>query len=219
MAGKLAKEKIMSQSTSLRMSDSVERRPVVGYEGLYEVSSDGRVFGVDRVIRTRHSTQRTKTIRGKELPLRKASGGYVSVSLSRDGKSRHHSVHRLVLMAFAGEPLACQTDGNHKNGVRTDNRIENLEWVTRSENHVHKFRVLCSRHSMTGKFDSDHHRSIGVVASDPKTGEVRLRFGSMMGAHRAGYQSSKISNCISGKRKTHAGLVWSVDNAKDLRCS
>lgn len=185
------------------------RRPVVGYEGLYEVDSSGRVFGVERVIDVRGGQQQSKTIPSRELAAHIDRRGYAKVVLSREGSSRKHAVHRIVLMAFAGPPDPGQTDGNHKNGVRSDNRIENLEWVTRSENHVHKFRVLGSHHPMTGKTGAEHHRSIPIIGSDPKSGQAVASFDSLMSAARAGYDAGKISMCISGSRKTHRGLVWS----------
>ncbi|HOW46205.1 MAG TPA: HNH endonuclease signature motif containing protein [Rubrivivax sp.] len=134
----------------------------------------------------------------------------MTVKLSGPGGSRHHSVHRLVAEAFLGPALPGQTDVNHKNGARGDNRLENLEWVTRSENHKHKFRVLQSKHSMSGKVGALHHRAMAVICSDPHTGLVVGRFDSLMSAQRSGHQAAKICLCLQGKRQTHSGLKWSA---------
>ena len=61
--------------------------------------------------------------------------------MSRDGEKRSVSVHRLVASAFLPNP-ASKPEVNHINGDRSDNRVENLEWATRSENEIHAFRVL-----------------------------------------------------------------------------
>lgn len=106
-------------------------RPIPGWEGLYEVSRDGSICSRQR--RVPHIL-RPDTVRG----------GYQRVSLSRNGKVTRHMVHHLVLLAFVG-PRPDGLDCNHRNGRRDDNRPENLEWVTRSENERHKRHVLLSQ--------------------------------------------------------------------------
>lgn len=105
-------------------------KPVVGYEGLYEVSDLGNVRSVDRTVW--HSRGFTMTLKGKLLaqgPRR----GYLRVCLTKDGKGKHISVHKLVLEAFVGERPEGQ-DICHNNGNRTDNRLTNLRYDTKSGN-------------------------------------------------------------------------------------
>ena len=100
--------------------------PVEGWP--YEVSDRGRVRRVSGQRGTR---------KGRMLKLRVCGRGYVTVSLSDRERKKGTVVHRLVLEAFVG---ACPGDGytpNHKNGIKTDNRVENLEWVTCSQNSIH----------------------------------------------------------------------------------
>ena len=96
---------------------------------MYLVSSDGQV----------------RSIGSRARILCQASlRGYQRVMLSnQNGKRCAKSVHRLVLSAFAPQPSLLH-ECNHKNGLRHDNRLENLEWVTRSENSIHRCRVLKS---------------------------------------------------------------------------
>lgn len=100
-------------------------RAVVGYEGLYEVSSDGGV----RSIASSSQRGRWNNYAGREL--RQATikrNGYRQVTLLRDGKEKSALVHRLVLEAFVGPSCglqACHNDGNPAN-----NDIENLRWDT-----------------------------------------------------------------------------------------
>ena len=93
-------------------------KPVRGYEGLYEVSSIGRV----RCLNYRN--------RG-EIHIKASSGlRYCQVCLTKDGKMRCFYVHRLVAEAYLPEPKEGETQVNHKNGDKRDNRICNLEWVS-----------------------------------------------------------------------------------------
>jgi hypothetical protein len=97
-------------------------RPVPGYERGYEVSSLGEVRSL---------------LRGCRL-LKPATNryGYKQVVLYKDKKPKGHSVHRLVAAAFVPNPEKLPWV-NHRNGVKHDNKVENLEWCTRSENARH----------------------------------------------------------------------------------
>jgi len=109
-------------------------KDVSGYEGLYQVSDQGRVRSLDRP-----RSDGRHFLRGKILkPLYNKK--YQFVALWKNAASRQHQVHILVLTAFGGPRNGRQT--NHKNGIRDDNRLENIEWVTQAENNLHAFRVL-----------------------------------------------------------------------------
>lgn len=90
----------------------------------YEVSNLGRV---KRVMFTRYTRQYPRIVTGI-----KTTNGYLVVNLGRNGP--RVPIHRLVAYAFIGEPLEHQTDVNHKDHDRTNNRADNLEWTTRTEN-------------------------------------------------------------------------------------
>lgn len=95
--------------------------PVVGFERLYAVSSLGRVRSVS-------------SGRVRKLSMRRS--GYLEVTLCCGGRMTFPRVHRLVLESFC-RPAKPGEVCNHKNFVRDDNRIENLEWVTQQENCAH----------------------------------------------------------------------------------
>lgn len=122
------------------MSSVSERwRPVPGYEGSYEVSDRGRVRGCDRLV-PYNDTGRYKRWRGKILKPGVEKWGYQHVTLFSDGKRRLCKVHRLVAEAFLG-PCPPGLQVNHKNRNKSDNRVENLEYVTSLENIRHAHSV------------------------------------------------------------------------------
>jgi hypothetical protein len=110
-----------------------EWEDVVGYEGVYQVSDYGRV---------RRAAPGPGTWPGRVLKPGRAGRGYLTVDLSLDGRIERMYVHRLVAEAFFGPAPSPKHEVNHKNGVIDDNRVENLEWVTPSENQLHACRIL-----------------------------------------------------------------------------
>lgn len=121
------------QSNSI--SSIEEWRPVAGYEGIYEVSSQGRVRSLDRVsdVPAKHGVHRR--LKGKVLKQvqERRPGGYMTVSLFKNGIPTRLRVHALVCEAFHGErPKGMVT--RHLNGDSTDNRPENLMWGSYEEN-------------------------------------------------------------------------------------
>lgn len=118
--------------------DSERWLPVVGYEGLYEVSDQGRVKSLARTIV--RSNGKPHTVSGRIVKLIINSGGYPSAGLSRPGmKKKTLKVHRLVLEAFVGACppglIAC-----HWNDEKEDNRLENLRWDSISANQYDRVR-------------------------------------------------------------------------------
>ena len=111
--------------------DDEEWRPVYGFEGYYEVSNQGRVRSVDRVVPHPHSG--TCNRKGKMLSLYQTPLGYQRAELGRDGIRTHAFVHELVLEAFV-EPRPYGKECLHGPGGPLDNRLSNLRWGTPSEN-------------------------------------------------------------------------------------
>lgn len=110
-----------------------EWRPVVGFEGLYEVSSDGQIRGLDRVIiNPIHGKLVRQVRRGFVMAQRTNYKGYKTVNLHKNGRAHQAIVHRVILEAFVGPGGGLQ--GCHNNGDPGDNRIENLRWGTTSDN-------------------------------------------------------------------------------------
>jgi hypothetical protein len=105
---------------------------LLGYEGLYLIDSLGNIVSCPRQNGSRFVNQY------KILSTKTNKFGYKEVALSKDGKTKTVLLHRLIAIHFVENPqgLPCV---NHKNGIKTDNRIENLEWCTRSQNTKHAY--------------------------------------------------------------------------------
>ena len=99
---------------------------IPGYEGIYQVSDQGRVMNV---------------VRGRQLKLHINGSGYIQVTLQKQGQRKYPLVHRLVAQAFIPNPES-RPQVNHINGVKCDNRKSNLEWCTMSENLWHRHNIL-----------------------------------------------------------------------------
>lgn len=111
----------------MNATQSEEWRPIPGYEGLYEVSDQGRVRSLDRLVITKRG--RPYPMRGQYLSLHQRPPRYARVKLQGKG----HNVHRIVLLAFVG-PLPEGHHSCHNNGNITDNRLANLRYDTVSSN-------------------------------------------------------------------------------------
>jgi hypothetical protein len=109
-----------------------EWRDVVGYEGYYQVSNLGRIKSLKRIVERINGW---RTVPEKFLSEHKDNSGYLFVGISKNGKSKSTKIHQLVAMAFLGhKPDGHKLVVNHKNFIKTDNRLENLEIVTGREN-------------------------------------------------------------------------------------
>jgi hypothetical protein len=113
-------------------------RPVAGFEGLYEVSNIGDVRRVGQASRSGNGRGGGARV-GRVLAQHRVNGGYFVVQLWREGKPSRRLVSRLVAEAFIGTPPTLKHTVNHRNGVKADNAVGNLEWATSSENNQHAY--------------------------------------------------------------------------------
>ena len=158
-------------------------KPVVGYEGHYQVSNFGRV----------------KSIKfGKEIILKqKIRGGYYSVGLSKNGIVKTYYVHRLVAEAFIDNPNNYK-EVNDKDEDKSNNIVSNLEWCNAKYNN---------------NYGTKNQRAVKklskpVIGVDKVTGLI-LEFPSVKEAERQlGISNGNICSCLKGRQKSAGGFYW-----------
>ena len=179
-------------------------KPVVGYEGFYEVSSYGRVRSVDHYADTGIKHSERRLITGHILKQAARRGGYLSVDLSRENHVKTILVHKIVATAFL-EKQEQHTQVNHINCNKRDNRVENLEWCTGAENRVHA--------KLNGLYYNPNKKAVrckqtGVVfESSYKAAEWvnETRFGN---AKQVKNLASKIRAACLGMQSVAYGYTW-----------
>ena len=159
-------------------------KDIEGYDGLYQVSDKGRVksvkFGKEKIL---------KPGRDKD--------GYLLVILSKNGERNTYRVHRLVAQAFLPNPNDLPQI-NHKDEVKTNNSVQNIEWCDQKYNHNYgtinqRIAEKCSK----------------PVLQFTKSGEFIKEYKSVMDVQRnLGYAQSNISYCCLGKIKSAYGFIW-----------
>lgn len=184
-------------------------KPVVGYEGLYEVSNTGEVRSLFRYK--------------KLLKPTVARNGYCAVELFKNKKRKRILVHRLVALAFIPNPDNLPMV-NHKDETRDNNCVENLEWCTAKYNM--NFGTLqrrrCSHTDYKKEIYAENARKNGKKVCKPvsqftKSGDFMHSYESGKEAHRkTGVSHSHILECCAGKVKTAGGYVWKYERNDDL---
>ena len=107
--------------------------------GYYQASNMGKIRSLDRVVEYKRKGSIVKSIkRGRVLRPHTNRYGYPMVVICAPNHKKNHSVHRLVMLAFVGDS---ELTVNHKNGVKTDNSLSNLEYLTMSDNLLHAHRT------------------------------------------------------------------------------
>lgn len=161
-------------------------KPVVGYEGKYEVSSFGRVMSLN------YSKQGEPAIR--KLSLDK--DGYLNVTLYSLGKPKTLKVHRLVAQAFL-ENKSNLPEINHIDENKSNNHVENLEWCSRSYN------ISYGQGSIQRALSKC--RQVEAVDS---SGIRRHLFKSTQEAGRNGFTQSSVAACCRHEQSHHKGFIW-----------
>lgn len=178
-----------------------EWKIIDGFDGMYLISNYGRL----------------KSLKGKEERILKPNNtkyGYQQVQLWKDGNLKTFQVHRLVAMSFIPNPNNYE-QVNHKDEVKTNNHVENLEWCdckyncnygTRNERHSGE------NHPLYGKFGKDNPNAKQIIQLT-LGGDYIKTWGSAIDIKRElGYHNSHICNCCKGKRKSSYGFIWRYAN-------
>ncbi len=171
-------------------------KPVVGWESYYEVSNLGRVRSKDRVVKysSKEGKDTTYHKKGRIISLHNHKAGYKMVTLCGEGLKKKALVHRMVAEAFLPNPENLP-QVNHRDNIKDNNKVDNLEWVTNQENATHAVSYMGTRRTPV----------IGV--KEDGTG-IFLR--SMSEGKRYGISPSMIHHCLTGKRQHHKEYKWEL---------
>lgn len=170
-----------------------EWKDIKGYEGLYQVSNIGRVKSLNRVVNKNDG----KLYPVKEQILKRSIDikGYIRATLCGVNIPKNCQVHRLVALEFIHNPKN-KPQVNHINGIKTDNRIENLEWCTAQEN---------IQHAIDHKLRNHKVKVLMLTKNNIKL----FWFDSMKSAENiTGIYYTHISQCCSKQRKSAGGYKW-----------
>lgn len=184
-------------------------KAILGYEGLYEVSNLARVRSVERdVIDYVDGKQRVRHLKEKIKEQTLDKKGYLTVKLSKNGVDERKKVHKLVAQAFIPNPNGYDTV-HHINHIQTDNRIENLEWISKEEHdRLH---------------ESDRVEACSKTVYQFEDGKIVNVWESATEAARVlGFKQCAICECCRGGRyskkrskwinvKTSYGFGWSYN--------
>lgn len=181
----------------------VSIKDITGYEGLYIIDSLGNVVSLPKVQgRYVHNEYRI-------LNRKLNKFGYYEVALTKGGETKTLLLHRLIANAFIPNPKNLP-QVNHKNGIKTDNRIENLEWCTKQENTKHAFQNNLSnfRDDALGRimrYNSEHGYCRIAIS---KGGEEHVFASVKEAANFVGATNDDITRAIRKRQRTRGWAVF-----------
>ena len=182
-------------------------KDIPGWENYYQVSTLGRIRSLNRTVL--YIDGRVFNYTGKILSPRPNPKGYLSCVLTKNCESHTIHIHREVAKAFIPNPEN-KPQINHLNGIKSDNKTDNLCWATQSENMLHSFRELGRKGGMFGKRGNLNKESIPVSQFSLIGELIKFHEGICDASRKTGIDRSTISSVCNHKRnnKTAGGYIW-----------
>lgn len=176
-----------------------------GYEDLFEISSKGKI----RTLYKKHMNKYIKLPQYIYSTLTEDKDGYLTKIFEYyKNNKKNIKIHRLVATYFIPNPLNLPCV-NHINGVKSDNRVENLEWVSVKENNEHSYRVLgrVGVGKKKKKIVQRNRLTNEVIKIWDCARDIRLELG---------FSAKSISCACYGRQKTAYGFIWEFYKEKDV---
>jgi hypothetical protein len=171
---------------------------IFGYEGLYQVSNLGRVKSCTKEIP--HYLGGKRILKEKYRKIVTDKDGYSIVDLYKNGIGKMMKVHRLVGSAFLDKKDE-KSQINHINGIKNDNKVENLEWCDASENQLHAFKIGLKKPQINNE--------IPILMYDKKSKELIMHFQSLSkAALYLGCRTSDVSANLKNRQKSVRGFYF-----------
>ena len=161
-------------------------KDIEGYEGLYQVSNLGRVKSLEKIRGVQFQKE-------KILIPQTIKGGYLRIGLSKNGKSTKFLIHRLVAEAFIPKHFTV----NHKDGNKTNNSLDNLEWVSQKENNIHAYQTGLKPHGTQRKDAKLNEQQIKEIRSNYIPNDRNYSTRSL--AQKYGVHPSIIQRVVNNK--------------------
>lgn len=195
----------------------IEWKPIKDYEGIYEVSNDGKVRSLNKEVNVsnQYGAKAKRIIKGKMLK-KVFNGMYYVVGLSNKNKIKQCLVHRLVAEAFIDNPNRYNCV-NHIDGNKLNNNVVNLEWCTKEYNTKVAWedglvKIPKGRENkMYGRYGKNANKSKPIYQFD-LNGSFIKKWDSQKDVERElGFRQNCISNCALGRSKSSYGYVWRLN--------
>lgn len=184
---------------------------ISGYEGLYQVSNLGRIKRLDKIL-TINDYKKNRIYNRKEkgaiIKPFLDNNGYLTVTLSKEGKCNSRKIHRLVAEMFISNPKKLP-QVNHKDGNKYNNKVENLEWCSCKENILHAWKNgLTTVNKNAKKIGKERNRKRKIKQYDIKDNFIKEWESAAEAGRQLNILRQTISNACRGKQKTAGGYVW-----------
>lgn len=173
-------------------------KDVVGYEGIYQVSTDGKIKK-NKVTYKRKTDGALITLPSIIMKTR-VLRGYETVGLTKNGKQKTKPVHRIIAEAFIPNPEN-KEEVNHLDGDKLNNKLSNLEWVTKSENSLHAFKL-----GLRKTTDGGTSRKVAQIC--PHTNDVLATYPSLRNLDKNTTYLRKEVSIACRKHKLYRGYYW-----------
>jgi hypothetical protein len=200
--------------------DKEKYYPIPGYEDSYEINLNGNVRSIDRYLGAKNGS--IAFYKSENVKWFLSGTGYPRVHLYRKSKGKHLMIHRILAMIFIKNPdnKPCI---NHKNGIKTDFSLSNLEWCTHKENIVHAVetglqpKITGEKHHMYGKKGKLHHSYGKPMMVGAKNHKSKLVLDTQSGifyecvreaAQAKNIKKGVLAERLNGKLSNNTSLIY-----------